>query len=165
MPSKPRSDDAAPRPALKAVATNRRARHEYSIEQSFEAGIALTGSEVKSLRNGKASLQDAYGVVRGGEIFLVGAHIPPYAQASMLNHEPLRTRKLLLHAGEIRQITGKTAERGYTLVPLRVYFKGNRAKVELALARGRQTHDKRQAIAKREAEREMAKRAGTIRRR
>jgi SsrA-binding protein len=150
-------------PDITLVASNRRARHEYAIEETYEAGMVLTGSEVKSLRDGKASLADAYGQIKGTEVYLVGVHIPPYPQASMLNHEPLRVRKLLLHAGEIRKLIGKTAERGYTLVPLRIYFKGNKAKVELALARGKRTYDKRQSIARREAEREMASRAGRLR--
>lgn len=147
-----------------AIATNRRARHDYHIEETYEAGIALVGSEVKSLRGGKASLQDAYALVRGVEVFLVGAHIPPYPQASMQNHEPTRPRKLLLHREEIRRLIGKTAERGYTLVPLRLYFKGNKVKVEVALARGRRKYDKREAIARREAEREMERRRGKVRR-
>lgn len=152
------------KPEIKPVATNRRARHEYHIEETFECGVVLMGSEVKSLREGKASLADAYGMIRGTEIWLVGAHIPPYPQASMLNHEPLRNRKLLLHGGEIRRLIGKTAERGNTLVPLRIYFKGNKAKVEIALAKGKRAFDKRQTIAKREAEREMARRTGVRRR-
>jgi SsrA-binding protein len=151
-------------PAVKTIATNRRARHEYQIEEVFEAGIALQGSEVKTLRGGKASLQDAYAVVRGNEVFLMGVHIPPYPQASMQNHDPTRSRKLLLHREEIKRLIGKTAERGLTLVPLRVYFKGNKVKVEIALARGKRTYDKRQSIAKREAEREMQKRQGARRR-
>lgn len=153
------------KPDVTPVASNRRARHDYHIEETFEAGLVLTGSEVKSLRDGKASLQDAYGLIRGSEIYLVGVHIPPYKQASMLNHEPLRPRKLLLHAAEIRRLAGKTAERGYTLVPLRIYFKGNKAKAEIALAKGKRSFDKREAIAKRDAEREMARRRGTVRRR
>ena len=149
---------------IKTIATNRRARHDYHIEEVFEAGAALVGSEVKSLRDGKASLQDAYAIVRGGEIFLMGVNIPPYPQASIQNHEPTRTRKLLLHKGEIRKLIGKTAERGLTMVPLRMYFKGNKVKVELGLAKGKKHYDKRQTIAKREAEREMAKRQGARRR-
>jgi SsrA-binding protein len=152
-----------PTPDIKPVATNRRARHDYFIEESFEAGVVLTGSEVKSLRSGKASLQDAYAALQRGELWLMNAHIPPYPQASMLNHEPLRPRKLLLHIGEIRKLERATAEKGHTLVPLRIYFKGNRAKVEVALAKGKRAYDKRQSIAKREAEREMAKRRGTLR--
>lgn len=147
-----------------AIATNRRARRDYDIEQTYEAGIALMGSEVKTLRTGKASLQDAYALIRNGEMWLYGVHIPEYPQASMQNHEPTRARKLLLHKGEIAKIFVKTSQQGYTLVPLKLYFKQNKIKVELALARGRKKWDKREAIAKREAEREMAKRAGAVRR-
>jgi SsrA-binding protein len=151
-------------PAVKPIATNRRARHDYHIEETYEAGISLMGSEVKTLRGGKASLQDAYALVRDGEVFLVGAHIPPYPQASMQNHEPTRIRKLLLHKGEIRKLIGKTAEKGLTLIPLRLYFKGNKVKVELGLAKGKRHYDKRQTIAKRDAEREMKRREGARRR-
>ncbi|MFY9587813.1 MAG: SsrA-binding protein SmpB [Actinomycetota bacterium] len=151
-------------PAVKTIATNRRARHDYQIEEVLEAGIALHGSEVKTLRGGKASLQDAYAVVRDNEVFLMGVHIPPYPQASLQNHEPTRSRKLLLHREEIKRLIGKTAEKGLTLVPLRLYFKANKVKVEIALARGKRTYDKRQTIAKREAEREMKKREGARRR-
>jgi SsrA-binding protein len=147
-----------------AIATNRRARHDYEIEQTFEAGIALVGSEVKTLRAGKASLQDAYGVINRGELWVYGMHIPEYPQASMLNHEPTRPRKLLMHRKEIAKLAAKTEQQGYTLVPLKLYFKDNKVKVELALARGRRKWDKRQAIAKREATREMAKHAGAVRR-
>lgn len=146
------------------MATNRRARHEYDIEQTYEAGIVLVGSEVKSLREGKASLADAYAVIRRGEVFVVGLHIPEYTQASMQNHEPTRERKLLLHSGEIAKLVVKIQQQGYTLVPLLLYFKQNKVKVEVALAKGRRTHDKRQAIAKRDAEREMAKAASARRR-
>lgn len=146
------------------IATNRRARHDYHIEETYEAGVSLLGSEVKSLRAGKASLQDAYAMVRGEEVFLLGAHIPPYAQASIQNHEPTRPRKLLLHKEEIRRLIGKTQEKGLTLVPLRLYFKNNRVKIEIALARGKRAYDKREAIARREAEREMARRRGAVRR-
>lgn len=146
------------------IATNRRARHDFDIEQTFEAGVALVGSEVKTLRGGKATLTDAYGVVRGTEVFLYGVHIPEYAQASIQNHEPTRARKLLLKKDEIARIAVKTEQQGYTLIPLRLYFKANLVKVELALARGRKTHDKRHAIAKREADREMARAAASARR-
>jgi SsrA-binding protein len=146
-----------------AIATNRRARHEYDVEQTFEAGISLVGSEVKTLRGGKASLQDAYGVINRGELWVYGIHIPEYPQASMLNHEPTRARKLLMHKKEIGKLAAKTQQQGYTLIPLKLYFKGNKVKVELALAKGRRKWDKRQAIAKREASREMAKHAGAVR--
>lgn len=149
---------------FKTIATNRRARHDYLIEETYEAGISLMGSEVKTLRSGKASLQDSYAVVRNEEVFLLGVHIPPYPQASMRNHEPTRIRKLLLHRDEIRRLIGKTAERGYTLIPMRLYFKRNKVKVELGLGRGKRKHDKREAIAAREAQREMERRRGRIRR-
>ena len=151
------------KPAEGAIATNRRARHDYDIEQTYEAGIVLVGSEVKTLRQGKASLQDAYASIRDGELFLFGVHIPEYPQASILNHEPTRIRKLLLHAGEIDKLRVKTEQQGYTLVPLKLYFKGNKVKVELAVARGRKLYDKREAIAKRDAEREMQKHEGAAR--
>ena len=147
-------------PIERQIATNRRARHDYSIEETYEAGVALVGSEVKTLRGGKASLQDSYAVVRDGEVFLYGVHIPPYPQASIQNHDPMRARKLLLHREEIRRLLSRTREKGLTLVPLRLYFKGNKVKVEIALARGRRSYDKRQAIAEREAKRDMAKREG-----
>lgn len=152
------------KPGEGAIATNRRARHDYDIEQTFEAGIVLVGSEVKTLRQGKASLQDSYASIRDGEVFLYGVHIPEYPQASLLNHEPTRARKLLLHAGEIHKLKVKTEQQGYTLVPLRLYFKANKVKVEIAVARGRKRYDKREAIAKREAEREMRKHEGAARR-
>lgn len=152
------------KPVDAAIATNRRARHDYDIEQTFECGISLMGSEVKSLRSGKASLQDSYAVVRNGEILLYGVHIPEYPQASMLNHEPTRVRTLLLHKFEIAKIRVKTEQQGYTLVPLKLYFKGNKIKCELALARGRAKYDKRQALVKKEHEREMHRAAGAARR-
>jgi SsrA-binding protein len=158
------ADRVAEGPTVKTIATNRRARHDYHISETLEAGISLVGSEVKSLRDGKASLQDAYAVVRGEEVFLMGVHIPPYPQAAMQNHEPTRSRKLLLHKGEIRKMISKTAEKGLTLVPLRMYFKGNKVKVEIGVAKGKRHFDKREAIAKRDAEREMAKRMGQRRR-
>jgi len=151
-------------PGIKTIATNRRARHDYHISEALEAGVSLVGSEVKSLRDGKASLQDAYAVVRNDEVFLVGVHIPPYPQAAMQNHEPTRIRKLLLHRAEIRRLISKTAEKGLTLVPLRMYFKGNKVKVEIGVAKGKRHYDKRESIAKRDAEREMAKRLGARRR-
>lgn len=139
----------------KTVATHRKARFEYEILEEVEAGIALLGPEVKSLRAGNASLADSYAVVRRGEVFLVGAHISPYAQAARENPDPRRERKLLLHRAEIARLGAKVAERGLTLVPLRIYFRDGRAKVALALARGRRRHDKRDAIREREQEREV----------
>jgi SsrA-binding protein len=142
------------------IAQNRRARHDYHIEDTYEAGLALTGTEVKSLRAGRASLVDGYAEVRGEEIWLHGVHIPEYTQGTWTNHEPRRARKLLLHRAEIERISGKVAERGLTLVPLAMYFKDGRAKVEIALARGKRHYDKRQAIAKREADRDAARELG-----
>ena len=139
----------------KLVATHRKARFEYEILERLEAGIALLGPEVKSLRAGNASLVDAYAVVRRGEVFLVNAHISPYTQASRENSDPKRERKLLLHRAEIARLAAKVAERGLTLVPLQLYFREGRATVELALARGRRRHDKRDAIREREQEREL----------
>jgi SsrA-binding protein len=137
------------------IAENRRARHDYHLLERVEAGIALTGTEVKSLRQGRASLQRAFGDVRGGEIYLVGAHIAEYAQGNLANHDPDRDRKLLLHRREIDSLAGKVQERGLTLVPTRLYFKDGRAKVELALARGKEARDKRRAIAERDARRQI----------
>ena len=148
-----------PSPDQKVVVSNRKAFHHYSIEDRYEAGIVLRGSEVKALREGKAILQHAFGDVRGEEVFLVGLHIPEYAQGSIGNHDPDRDRKLLLHRREIGRLLGKVAERGLTLIPLRLYFKGGRAKCELGLARGKKLHDKRASIRERDAKREMAKEA------
>jgi SsrA-binding protein len=137
------------------VATNRRARHKFEFLETVEAGIQLRGTEVKALREGKAQLSDAYAVVDDGEVWLRNFHIPPYAPASRENHDPERPRKLLLHGYEIERLVGKTAERGLTLVPTRVYFKGRHAKVELALARGKQGRDRRREIAERDVRREV----------
>jgi len=141
--------------ARKVIASNRRARHEYEILDSFEAGIVLSGPEVKSLRAGKASLGDAYAEVRRGEVYLLNAHIGAYEQAGRANAPPLRERKLLLHRYEIARLAGRVVERGLTLIPLQLYFKDGRAKVELALARGKRQYDKRQAIRKRESDRDL----------
>ena len=137
------------------VATNRRARHPFPVLERLEAGIERQGSEVKSLRDGKAQINEAYAVVDGGEVWLRGAHIPPYLPASDQNHDPDRPRKLLLHRREIERLIGKTAERGLTLVPTRIYFKGPRAKVELALAKGKEGRDRRREIADRDLRREV----------
>ncbi len=137
------------------VCVNRRARFDYFVEESFEAGLRLVGSEVKALRQGKAHLTDSYGRIGKGEAFLLNAHISPYGAASGLNHEPTRTRKLLLHKREILRLTGKVKERGLTLVPLRIYFKNGRAKVEMALARGKKSYDKRDSIRRKEVRREV----------
>jgi SsrA-binding protein len=144
-------------PARKLVASNRRARFDYEILDTFEAGIELRGPEVKSLRAGKASLNEAYAVLRGGEAFLVNAHINPYEQAGRENADPRRERRLLLHKREILRLQGQVAERGRTLVPLALYFRSGRAKVELALARGKKRFDKRETIQRREQEREVAR--------
>jgi len=141
--------------AEKLVADNRKARHDFQLLERFEAGLVLTGTEVKSLRQGRASLAQAYGDVRGTEVWLVGAHIPVYEQGNIANHEPERDRKLLLHRREISTLIGKVREKGLTLVPTRLYFKDGRAKVELALARGKEQRDKRRDIAKREADRQI----------
>lgn len=133
------------------AASNPKARRDYEIVDTFEAGIVLTGSEVKSLRQGRASLREAFAVVRDGEVFLIDMHIPAYAQASYAQHEPTRHRKLLLHKDEIRRLIGKTAERGLTLVPLSCYFRSGLAKVELALARGKRLYDRREDLKEREA--------------
>ena len=139
----------------KVIARNRRARHDYQIEDVVEAGLVLTGTEVKSLRAGRASLVDGYAQITDGEMWLLGVHIPEYAQGTWTNHEPRRPRKLLLHRKEIDRLERQIAERGLTLVPLSLYFLGGRVKVELALARGKRTYDKRQDLAKRDAAREM----------
>jgi SsrA-binding protein len=136
------------------VAQNRKARHDYHIEDVYEAGLVLTGTEVKSLRAGRASLVDGFAVLKDGEAWLNNVHIPEYDQGTWTNHEPRRSRKLLLHRQEIAKLEGKTKESGLTLVPLSLYFKDGRAKVEIALARGKRSYDKRQAMAERDARRE-----------
>src|ERR671933_1517016 len=139
----------------KPIVDNRRARHDFHLLDRVEAGLVLTGTEVKSLREGRASLQQAYAEVRDGEAWLVGAHISVYDQGNIANHDPDRDRKLLLHRKEVDSLAGKVRERGLTLVPKRLYFKDGRAKVELALARGKEARDKRRDIAKREADRQI----------
>jgi len=138
----------------KTVVTNRKARHDYHLLDRFEAGMVLVGSEVKSLRQGNANLQDSFAAIEGGELWLHNMHISPYERASHWNHEPRRDRKLLLHAAEIRRLIGKIQERGFTLVPLRVYFTRGRAKVELALAKGKKAYDKRADIRERDLRRD-----------
>ena len=140
---------------IKVIARNRRARHDYHIEDTIEAGLVLTGTEVKSLRAGRASLSEAYGQITDGELWLHGLHIPEYAQGTWTNHEPRRARKLLLHRKEIDRLASQVAERGFTIVPLSLYFSGGKAKVELALARGKRTYDKRHDLARRDAAREV----------
>ncbi len=140
---------------LKVICSNRKARHLYEILETVEAGMALLGPEVKSLRAGRASLGEAYARIRGREMFLVSAHISPYEQAGRAGPDPLRERKLLLHHSEIARLSGKVRERGFTLIPLRMYFRDGRAKVELALARGKRAYDKRETIRRREEERSV----------
>ncbi len=141
----------------KEVAVNRRAFHDYFIDEHYEAGLVLTGTEVKSLRAGKAQLRDGYVRIDGGEAWLENVHISPYTQGGYVNHDPMRRRKLLLHADEIASLVGKVRQKGYTMVPLRVYFKRNHAKVDVGLARGKRQYDKRQALAAADAKREMAR--------
>jgi SsrA-binding protein len=140
---------------IKLICRNKRAFHEYLILDRLECGIVLTGAEVKSLREGSTSLEDAYAKIEGGEVWLIGSDIPEYSMAHRMNHKPKRPRKLLLHRREIGKFAGKASQRGYTLVPLRMYFKEGRAKVELAIARGKQLHDKRESQKKAEAQREI----------
>ena len=139
----------------KIITQNRKARHDYQIVETFEAGIALQGTEVKSLRDGRANLKDSYASVRNEEVWLYGVHISPYTHGNINNHDPERDRKLLLHRREIRRLIGKTKESGFTLVPLQLYFTNGKVKVELALAKGKKQYDKREAIAKRESERNI----------
>jgi SsrA-binding protein len=142
------------------IAQNRKARHDYSIVDVFECGVVLRGTEVKSLRLGRASLVDGFATIDDGEVYLHGVHIPEYAQGSWTNHEPRRVRKLLLHKAEILRLIGKTKESGLTLVPMSLYFTDGKVKVELALARGKKSYDKRQDLAKRDADREVRKAIG-----
>ena len=139
----------------KSLVTNRRARREYFIEESLEAGLALTGSEIKSVRTGRANLQDRYVTIRDGEAWMLNCHIAPYKQASQDKHEPKRDRKLLLHRREINRLAGRVQAKGYTIIPLRLYLKNNLAKVEIGLARGKKLYDKRADLAKRQAERDI----------
>ena len=139
------------------IAVNRRARFEYAVEDTFEAGIVLTGTEIKSIRAGHVNLAEAYARIEHGEAWLIGAHIAPYDQGNRNNHEPRRTRKLLLHRTQIAELTGLTQQKGLTLVPLRLYLRGGRAKLELGIARGKKAHDKRRSIAERDMRRELAR--------
>jgi SsrA-binding protein len=148
----------------RTIATNRRARHNYEILETQEAGLVLRGTEVKSLRGGLVNFKDAYATVRNGEMWLLGCHISPYSHGTDANHDPERDRKLLLHGREIARLEGKVAERGLTLVPLRLYFKNGRAKLELGLGRGKKLHDKRSALREREVRREMDRAARSGRR-
>jgi SsrA-binding protein len=139
----------------KLICQNKKAWHHYSIEDKYEAGIALLGTEVKSLREGRANLGDSYGKIKNGEVFLVDAHISPYNFGNRFNHDPLRTRKLLLHKKEIRRLIGKVQERGFTLIPLRLYFSNGKAKVELGLGKGKKLFDKRETLKRKTMERDM----------
>ncbi|MEK6719155.1 MAG: SsrA-binding protein SmpB [Chloroflexota bacterium] len=149
----------------KTIALNRRARHDFSITETFEAGLVLTGTEIKSIRAGKVNLSDAYARIENGEAWLIGAHIAPFEQANRYNHEPKRTRKLLLHRSEIDELLGRAQAKGLTVVPLRLYITGKgKAKLELALARGKQLHDRRRDIADREARRDVARELADVQR-
>jgi len=139
----------------KLICQNKKAWHNYSVEDTYQAGIALLGTEVKSLREGRANLGDSYGKIKNGEVFLVDAHISPYNFGNRFNHDPLRTRKLLLHKREIRRLIGKVQEKGFTLIPLRLYFSNGRAKVELGLAKGKKLFDKRETLKRKTMERDM----------
>lgn len=142
---------------MQLVCQNRKAYHDYSIEETVEAGMSLVGTEVKSLREGKANLKDSYVLIKDMEAFLFNCHISPYSHGNIMNHEPLRTRKLLLHKKEIMRLQGKIAQKGYTLIPLKIYFKDGRAKVEVGLAKGKREFEKRETIKEREANREIEK--------
>ncbi|MBX3086111.1 MAG: SsrA-binding protein SmpB [Anaerolineae bacterium] len=152
--SKP-ATNRPPKSEKSVVATNRKARHDYDLEPGIEAGMVLIGSEIKSIRDHRVNLQDGFVQEQGGELWLMGVHISPYEQANRYNHEPLRPRKLLLHRGEIMRLLSRVREKGYTLVPTQMYLKNGRAKIEIALGRGRKQHDKRDVIAEREANRTM----------
>lgn len=138
---------------MKIACQNRKAYHDYAIEETLEAGIQLLGTEVKSLRDGRANLNDSYVIIKDSEAFLFNCHISPYTHGNIMNHEPMRTRKLLLHRKEIERLIGKIRQKGFTLIPLKIYFKGSYAKVEIGLAKGKKTYEKREAIKEREAKR------------
>lgn len=140
---------------MKVVCQNRKAYHDYHIEETVEAGIALLGTEVKSLREGRANLKDSYVLIKEGEAFLLNCHISPYSHGNILNHDPLRTRKLLMHREEIEKLSGKAVTKGYTLIPLKIYFKDSLAKVEIGVAKGKRLFEKRETIKEREARREI----------
>ena len=149
--------DKAPADDVVTVARHRSARHDYHILETWEAGLVLTGTEVKSMRSGKANINDAYGIVRDGEVFLLNVHIAPYERGGYVNHEPTRLRKMLLHTREIRRLVGAVEREGLTLVPMELYFRRGKAKVRIALAKGKKLHDKRDDSRKKDAEREMAR--------
>ena|SRR3989337_563991 len=142
---------------MKVICQNRKAYHDFHIEETLEVGIALSGTEVKSLREGKANVKDSYVIIKDNEVSLLNCHISPYSHGNIMNHDPLRTRKLLLHRKEINRLRGKTAIRGFTLIPLKIYFKGPYAKIEIALARGKKLFEKRETIKEKEARREIAR--------
>src|SRR5262245_8599376 len=145
---------------IKTIASNRKAHHDYLIEDTFEAGLVLQGSEIKSLRSGEVNLRDSYAAVRGDELWLLNAHIAPYKQASYQNHEPRRDRKLLMHRREINRLTGKLQEKGLTLIPLQIYLKNGRAKIQLGLGRGKKSYDKRQTLRQRDDQRQIERALG-----
>ncbi|HWN81526.1 MAG TPA: SsrA-binding protein SmpB [Candidatus Udaeobacter sp.] len=153
----PRQPETAAAPRIELITSNRKASHEFHLLERFEAGVVLQGTEVKSLRHQGASLQDAYGAIEGEEIFLYNCHIAPYEQGNRFNHETRRKRRLLMHKREILKLKGRTLEKGLTLIPTRLYFKNGRVKLELALARGKKIYDKRADVAKRDADREVAR--------
>jgi SsrA-binding protein len=140
---------------MKVIVRNRKAFHDYNIEETYEAGLVLTGTEVKSIREGRVNLKDSYVVIKDGEAFLLNCHISLYSHGNIMNHDPVRTRKLLLHRKEIERLAGKSAEKGYTLIPLKIYFKGPYAKVEVGVGRGKRLYEKRDRIKEREAKREI----------
>ena len=148
------SEKSAPREAERLIAENRKARHDYHLLETFEAGIALAGTEVKAIREGRVNLRDSFGKVEGGEVYAMNIHISPYSHRGYADHEPLRRRKLLLHKQEVRKLVGKTTERGMTLVPLSLYFKNGRVKMAIGLAKGKKDYDRRETIKRRETERE-----------
>jgi SsrA-binding protein len=156
----PKSDSNDAKSGHKVVATNRRASHDYFLEDRFEAGLALVGTEIKSVRNGQVQLREAYVQAQNGEMYLLNAHIAPYDPAARQNHDPLRPRKLLLHKKEIDKLAEQSKLKGYAIIPLRMYLSKGKAKLEIALARGKKQYDKRQAIAKRESERDMQRALG-----
>jgi SsrA-binding protein len=149
---------------IKIIAKNRKAYHDYHIEETFEAGISLVGTEVKSLREGKANLKESYVIIKNNEAFLFGCHISPYTHGNIQNHEPLRTRKLLLHRKEIDKLWGSNSQKGLALVPLKLYFKGGKAKLEIGLAKGKKQYEKRDTIKEREANREIERHMKTSKR-
>jgi SsrA-binding protein len=155
MAKQAKTDGAKDKPPLKTVSDNRRARHEFEVLEIFEAGIALVGTEVKSLRQGKANLKDSFARVEKGELWLYNCHISPYDHGNRFNHDPLRKRRLLMHRRQILKLKSRIQEKGLTLVPLKMFFKGNWAKIDLALAKGKQLYDKRQTIEKRDSKRQL----------